>query len=466
MDKQHLHPLKKTCLAISIIKALAISPSFAATIVVDSSGESGTACSLRNAVESINISQNVGGCVAINDFGTDDTINFSVSTVNVLDTELRIINDVSINPGGNFLTINANAFSRVLSISNSAVTIENLIVSGGQSSANSDGGGISARDSQLTLQNVVLRNNTADDDGGGLYAEDCQVFINDSQIINNNADDGGGLYVRDSNVTIRDSIISGNTTVTIGDDGGGLYARSGTVSVTNTTISDNSADDDGGGIFVRESTLTFSNSTLSGNRADDDGGGINVGFSANASIIHSTLANNSADRVGGGIAVASGSLTLSNSLIVGNSAGDGVLSTDDINLSVVGSLNFLGVNLVGDSSKSESEAFNFSPQNSVILATSDSRQATPLTSIIAPLTTSPLRTGDQVTPTHALVSGSPAIDAANNNICSASPINTKDQRRLQRTELCDIGAFEFGATKFRNTFTAPPILFLLLNEQH
>lgn len=228
----------------------------------------------------------------------------------------------------------------------------------------------------------------------------------------------------------------------------------------------NQPSTEGGGIFVRQSTFTLSNSTASGNSAGDDGGGIMVDFLANASIVHATLSNNSADRIAGGISISTGALNLSNSIIVGNNAGDTGLDQSDINLSVAGTLNFQGRNLVGDSSKTQAEAINFTPPNSVILATSDSSRATALTSIIAPLATSPLEPDDQVTPTHALVVGSPAIDGANNAICGASPINTRDQRRLQRTELCDLGAFEFDATKPSIQLGAiiPPILFLLLNE--
>ena len=457
---------KKTCLAIGVIQALSISPNFAATLVVDSVGESDSLCSLRNALDSINTSQNIGGCNAVGVFGVDDVVTFAVSQVSGLETELLISNDVFINPGGSpvLISANPNTNNRVLAIRNASVEIDNVTITGGRAGL-SDGGGIDARNSQLSLINVDLIDNTADGDGGGLFLRDSQGFIDNSRITNNSADDGGGINSRDSNLTISNSVISSNRTEssrTGGDDGGGLYLRSGIVSIRNSTISGNNAEDEGGGIFVRQSTFTLSNSTVSGNNVGDDGGGINVDFQANASIIHSTFSNNSSGRIGGGISVSSGSLNLSNSLVAGNRA-EGVISASEIRSSVVGTLNFRGTNLVGDDSKTLAQATDASPlPSSVILATSDSSQAARLASII-----NPLSFNGGATQTHALVEGSPAIDVANTAICESSPINLRDQRRVLRTEQCDLGAFELGATEAIVPAEAiiPPILFLLLKGE-
>jgi hypothetical protein len=46
--------------------------------------------------------------------------------------------------------------------------------------------------------------------------------------------------------------------------------------------------------------------------------------------------------------------------------------------------------------------------------------------------------------THALMEGSPAINAANNGACAAPPVNGVDQRGVTRPygPVCDIGSFE------------------------
>lgn len=465
-----LFPFRKTCLAIGVIQALLISPNFAATLVVDSVGESDSACSLRNALESINTLENVGGCNAVGEFGDNDVVTFAVSQVSGLETELLISNDVSINPSGSRVVISANpnTNNRVLAIRNSSVEIENVTITGGRAGL-IDGGGIVARDCQLSLVDVDLIDNTTDGDGGGLYLSDSEGFITNSRISNNSADDGGGINSRDSNLTITNSVISSNRTEssrTGGDDGGGIFATRGFVSITNSTISDNNSEDDGGGIHATQSTLTLSNITVSGNNAGGTGGGINIFFQSNASMIHSTVSNNDSESpFGGAISVSGSTLDLSNSLVVGNRAtGSSFLAVSEIRESAAGGvINFLGRNLVGDDSNTLAQAVarpTGAPAlpSSVILATSDSSQAASLASII-----NPLDFNDGATPTHALVEGSPAIDAATNGFCESSSVNNRDQRNLVRTEFCDIGAFEFGATEaVIDSGAIPPILFLLL----
>jgi hypothetical protein len=62
-------------------------------------------------------------------------------------------------------------------------------------------------------------------------------------------------------------------------DGGGIYNSSGTLTVRNSTFSGN-ASRDGGGIFTTGGTLTVTNSTLYGNTASSSGGGLRVATAA------------------------------------------------------------------------------------------------------------------------------------------------------------------------------------------
>ena len=86
--------LKKTCLAVAIIQALAITPSLAADLLVDDGSDGAidvtTGCTLRSAIVSINSAQNSGACVANGSFGVDDTINFNVSNIGGLISTLAI----------------------------------------------------------------------------------------------------------------------------------------------------------------------------------------------------------------------------------------------------------------------------------------------------------------------------------------------------------------------------------------
>ena len=138
------------------------------------------------------------------------------------------------------------------------------------------------------------------------------------------------------------------------------------------------------------------------------------------------------------------STTLSNTIISGNratSAGDEIV-TDGISI-----VNANDNNLFGDSSQSNNTAFSgFTPGVNDINATSDGINVA-LTDILDPT----LVDNGGSTLTHALVAGSPAIDAGSN------PLGlTSDQRGLDRefdgdengTAIADIGAFELQPVAF------------------
>lgn len=85
-----------------------------------------------------------------------------------------------------------------------------------------------------------------------------------------------GGTVENASLTIKDSVISGNTSTA---QGGGVYAAvtDGSVSITGSTLSGNSATAQGGGISVSASgstDVTLSGNTILENTAGQDGGGI------------------------------------------------------------------------------------------------------------------------------------------------------------------------------------------------
>jgi hypothetical protein len=164
--------------------------------------------------------------------------------------------------------------------------------------------------------------------------------------------------------------------------------------------------------------VTVSNSTVSGNSADfGDGGGIyNFGI----------------DNSGG-------TMTLTNSIISGNSAPSDPSTNECRNAGtfIADANNIFGVN--GNSGECPAGTGDIVP-----------------TGAIGTVLDTTLADNGGPTQTHALVSGSPAIDAADNAICSSAPVNNIDQRGALRgvdgigtpdnpeTGDCDIGAYEFG----------------------
>ena len=154
---------------------------------------------------------------------------------------------------------------------------------------------------------------------------------------------GGGGIISGSinnNVSITNSVISGNSASGVGTlGGGGIQHMGGSLTLTGTTFSNNSTTASGGAVsytagdpLIRTpsiGTLSISGSTFSGNVANSaaGGGGALDLFNFNAgsgtySISSSSFTNNSAPGASGGaILVESGPATVATSSFSGNSAG-------------------------------------------------------------------------------------------------------------------------------------------------
>ncbi len=248
---------------------------------------------------------------------------------------------------------------------NGTLTVRNATIDGNIAR---NGGAIGTNGS-LYLDNTNILNNrtTAETggyaDGGGIFASGSTVLIDDSLIAGNRTTSGdtfGGGLISSGNTTIRDSVFRDNY---VGYQGGGL--RSSYLTVTNSVFEGNSAGRNGGGIYA-DNSLDIANSTVSGNTAGGYGGGIrattvngvNLTVSGNQSygegggirasyvnLDHSTVSGNSTtgpSGYGGGIS-ASTSLTLQDSIILGNEA-RGVSGTDEVNPTT---FTFNGLNIVG-----------------------------------------------------------------------------------------------------------------------
>jgi predicted outer membrane repeat protein len=197
---------------------------------------------------------------------------------------------------------------------------------------------------------------------------------------------GAGMYVEaGATVTLDHVTVSGNTVVNpsaVSGDGGGVITGAGsTLTVVNSTFSGNSANGYGGAVFGT-GTVTIISSTITGNTGGD-GGGIVAGSGATLLVRNSILAKNT----GGNCDFAGGISTLAGKNVVdvaGDCTGPSVILADPM----------LG----------------------------------------------PLAANGGPTRTHALLTGSPAIDAAIE--CGV----TTDQRYVDRPQGtgCDIGAFEYN----------------------
>ncbi|NET57791.1 MAG: hypothetical protein F6K47_17015, partial [Symploca sp. SIO2E6] len=196
----------------------------------------------------------------------------------------------------------------------------------------------------------------------------------------------------------------------------------GGLTVTNSTISGNDGFYDATIVNIGE--LTVTNSTISSNTSTF---GNSVTNSGELALTNSTITGNSS-FFGSSVTNYSGaSATISNTIIAGNS------STDSADVS--GNFTSNGFNLIGDITGSTGF------ENDLTFASLGGIS-------IADILDTNLTNNGGFTPTHALIAGSPAIDAGNNN-----DINTLTDQRGAGFErivdgnndtiaVVDIGAFE------------------------
>lgn len=200
---------------------------------------------------------------------------------------------------------------------NADLTIADVVLSGNY--ASNDGGAVHLYETAgtVTIRNSVISNNVAYYAGGALYASNNPdrgvLFLNVSNVEisgNTAGDDGGGLYLEQTITTISNSTIHGNVS---GDNGGGIEVEQGSLTIIDSTISGNEGVT-GGGIYAEQlyADLEIFNSTISGNRATSDsepylyngntfvsggGGGIYLANGAGAVLIQSTVTANSSDAL-------------------------------------------------------------------------------------------------------------------------------------------------------------------------
>jgi len=318
-----------------------------------------------------------------------------------------------------------------------------------------EGGGILGWEdlgyTDITLTTTAVTGNSADLSGGGIlvYGDRTSLVISDNSLISDNSADenGGGIFVQFSvGLHIRSSTVSNNIA---GIDGGGIYASDeSNVVVGRSTVSSNTAQGLGGGITSLSSNVVISNSTISSNTANKSGGGAFFFSDVPDTFLRlrfSTIANNSANDDGGGIALfGENSVAIfSSSIISGNKATD---QGDEFG-TFGGTFIANDYNLFGDSSNSTAQAidsFSPDPTGTDIVATNDGSTPTALTSIL----NSTLKDNGGAIKTHALVAGSPAIDAGSQDPCILS-----DQRGVSRNDgKCDIGSYEYSFLIFSDSF--------------
>ena len=236
--------------------------------------------------------------------------------------------------------------------------------------------------------------------GGGIRNEEGIVTLINSMVTKNFSTNGSGID-NGGTLTLINSTVSNNSDIPSGEGGSGIY-NIGTLILLNSTISDN------------------------GFEAPMSIGGIANGSEAGATttLKYSTISGNKGVGIGGvSFGPANGTVTLIGSIIATNTSKD-----CDQNGFVQNQFFSLDYNIDSDGSCNLTQPHDLPNTDPII---------------------GPLADNGGPTLTHALLSSSPAIDAADPNNCP--PPNT-DQRGKPRPVdgnqdgivVCDIGSYEFS----------------------
>jgi parallel beta-helix repeat protein len=355
-----------------------------------------------------------------------DTIVFgSVTGTIPLATELTINVDVTISgPGASSLTLAPSSTNRAIHFGQNHTTAISGVTFQGNGTATAKGAGIYHYAGTLTISNCVFNGNVTTGNGGAIWNYGGTLNIHSSTFTGNHAVNGGAifLYGNTNSATIQQSTFSGN--VATGKGGAIFLYYSGGITISDSTISGNQATGGGGGAiyFYKAGNSTITNSTISGNTAGGRGGGAIVLYKSVLAVNNSTVTGNSTTNAGGAFYLSDGGnltsphLILTSSIVANNS-------------SEVGPNDLARANGTIDAT------------NSLILNPAGNINGMNTANIIGvnPML-GPLLNNGGPTMTHALLAGSPAINAGSNPLALAF-----DQRGtpfVRSSGVTDIGAYE------------------------
>lgn len=401
-------------------------------------------CTLRAAIQEANASAGADNIDLMD--GVYDLSLEGVSEDAAATGDLDITSEITVNGNGaDVAKIDGMASDRVFHVHESGkLTLNALTVRNGRISENGRGGGVENR-GELIINDANITFNHAAGMGGGINNFMGTAVLNRVSVSNNTTQNAGaGVSNQDGSLTINDSTINNNGGLLFPGAvfGGGVYnsAFDGGLKINNSTVINNEVFLEGGGVYHLVGTFEITNSTISDNSAGRNGGGLFVGGQGNLDgsanvLVNSTIAFNDAEaydsakpeqgKGGGGIYVTSRvSMQMANTIVAGNAIGS--------DCAIDGQIISLGNNLDTD--------------GSCELATDTSSISAGSAGLGG------LADNGGPTPTHALLTGSDALNAGDDAQCPDT-----DQRGYSRPASgCDIGAFEAAATPPANEADAPP----------
>jgi N-acetylneuraminic acid mutarotase len=373
---------------------------------------------------------------ALLDADDGDVIGFAVTgTIGLTSGELLVIRSITISgPGPENLAINGNNHSRVFHItSGRTVTISGLTITNGHASGNfpdDSGGAIYNDHARLTVVNCAIEGNYAAHFGSGIYNDGhaggiASVVIDHSSIVSNSGNNAiyndadliGSAETLITNSTVSDNVGDAIRSAACGSPHGG----SPEVQIISSTISGNSAGISNDCL----SHVVISNSTIS-----DNGYGIyNDNAAIAASVYNTTMSNNGVEIQNFNAPVV---VTIGNSIFNVSPGGHSILND-------FGTVTSNGYNVSSDDG------------GGYLNGPGDQINTNPLLG--------PLQNNGGPTFTHALLPGSPSINAGDPNFVGPPDYDQRgpDYYRVRGGRI-DVGSFEVQEPLPTPTLTPRPAL--------
>lgn len=440
--------------------------------------------SLRDAIDQANANAGVSDSITFDPafFGTPRTI--------ALTGALVITDPVSISgPSANLVTVDAGSVDRVMVLRLAAplwgqtVSLKGLTLANGSPPA-AQGAGLYNESASLVIDSCVITNCTNMFFSGGAISLEsiyAPLTLINSTIEANSAFEGGAIFINGGIpsiagslvATIQNSTLKSNSSVFGGNGGAILVGAGGSAVIINSTLDGNIADGNGGAIAVNpRGQLTVESSTVVGNQAMSPfygGGGVYVSGTAQATIANSTLSGNTAMESGGAILALyfDGQLTIRNSTIAYNNAtstGGGITFYEGsgevqlISTIVANNSAPIAPDLESGLTTQEFVA------NSSLIGKSDGATISGSNNItgtvaspVDPLLDATLANHGGPTLTHALLPGSPAINAGSNTAGLVF-----DQRGTGFARVSG-GKADIGAVERQNGIAPPTVSSIVVN---
>jgi hypothetical protein len=267
------------------------------TFLVTNSNDSGLG-SLRQAILDANATPNTPNTIAFTP-GVNSPISL-LSALPALDNNVTL----TAGPAGPVTVQRSSAAGtpdfRVFTVNaGRTVAIDGLAIANGQVTGDSGGGILNL--GTLDLRDSVVTGNTS---------------LRDSH----RAGGRGGGIQNSGTLTLEKSLVTGNTaTVNGGGIANGTATTAGTLSVEGSQITGNSANV-GGGLEIAGGTATVDGSLVAGNTGQGDGAGIRSERGTTLTITSSAISDNTSGPFGTGGLASGATLTVRNTLVSGNSS--------------------------------------------------------------------------------------------------------------------------------------------------